>query len=98
AIAPSGPPQLSLAPECLLSAMWLQFALAIAGDKRFFACKGCGHLFEISTEKTGFRSHREFCSDSCKTIDYRRRQRTAVDLARKGEAISDIARAVETST
>jgi DNA-binding NarL/FixJ family response regulator len=90
------PPRLSFAPASLLAAMWLQFALAIAGDKPFVACKFCGRFFEISTEQTGFRTHREFCSDSCKTMDYRRRKRMALRLASEGCAIGQIARDLKT--
>src|SRR3989442_442659 len=64
-------PRLSFAPLTLLSAMWLQLALSVVGDKEFRACKLCRRLFEISTEQTGYRKHREFCSESCKTKDYR---------------------------
>ena len=90
------PPRLSLAPRSLLAAMWLQFALALRSAKEFRECKFCLRLFEISTEQTGFRSHREFCSDTCKTKDYRRRKQTAVKLARKGLPVSEIADRIET--
>jgi hypothetical protein len=86
---PKGP-VLRLTPLDLLAAMWLQFSLAIAGDKRFVACRHCQRLFEISTDPTGFRSHREFCSGSCKTLDYRKRKRTALELAGSGAGLADI--------
>ena len=84
-------PRLSFAPLTLLSAMWLQLALWVAGDKEFRACKHCQRLFEISTEQTGFRKHREFCSESCKTMDYRKRKRTALKLAGEGQSVAVIA-------
>ena len=86
----SGEPKLALKPLTLISAMWLQLALAITGEKRFVACKFCRRMFEISTEQTGFRSHREFCSDSCKTKDYRKRKRTALRLAEAGSQLREI--------
>jgi hypothetical protein len=88
---PDKPPRFSVAPLSLLTAMWLQLALAIAGDKQFVECKHCHRLMEISTEETGFRTHREFCSDSCKTKDYRKRKRTALELAARGASVSTIA-------
>lgn len=91
-------PGLTFAPLTLLAAMWLQFALALVGDKKFPECKFCRRLFEISTEKTGFRSHREFCSDSCKTMDYRKRKRTALQLATKGWSIQRVAKTTNTAT
>ena len=89
-------PRLSFRPLTLLAAMWLQLALAVAGDKHFPACKFCSRLFEVSTSPTGFRTHREFCSDSCKTRDYRRRKRLASDLATKGRSVQEIGRVTKT--
>ena len=79
------PFRLQFAPLSLLAAMWLQLASAVTGDKRFVACKFCHRLFEISTDASGFRSHREFCSGSCKTLDYRKRQRLALQLETEGK-------------
>jgi len=90
------PVRLQLAPLSLLAAMWLQLALAVTGDKRFVACKFCSRLFEISTEPSGFRSHREFCTASCKTLDYRKRQRLALTLKADGKTPGRIAAAIGT--
>lgn len=84
-------PRLSFVPQNLLAAMWLQLALAVAGDKQFRQCKFCRRLIEISTDDTGFRSHREFCSGTCKTNDYRRRRRMASALADKKTPATKIA-------
>jgi hypothetical protein len=93
---PGLPPSLSYTPLTLLAAMWLQLALAIKDDKDFQACKFCRALFEISTAQTGFRRHREFCSDSCKTKDYRKRKRTALRLLREGRPLARVAKELET--
>lgn len=90
-------PELAIEPLALVSALWLQFALAITGDKSFSECKFCKKVFEISTEQTGFRRHREFCSDSCKTMDYRKRKRTALQLAEAGETLKSIATKTDTA-
>ena len=90
-------PRVSFAPLTLLAAMWLQLALSLAGNKQFRACKNCHKLFEISTEDTGFRSHREFCSESCKTLDYRKRKREALKLASGGKSAAAIAKRLKTS-
>lgn len=94
----AGEPKLALEPLTLIAAMWLQLGLAITGEKRFVACKFCRRLFEISTEQTGFRSHREFCSDSCKTKDYRKRKRTALRLAGSGIRLREISEKTGTET
>ena len=90
------PARLSYKPLTLLAAMWLQLALAITDDKEFQACKFCRDLFEISTAQTGFRRHREFCSDSCKTKDYRKRKRTALRLLRERRPLATVAKELDT--
>lgn len=98
AFAETVPPRLTFAPLTLLAAMWLQLTLAVVGDKRFLACKFCQRVFEISTDVNGFRRHREFCSDSCKTLDYRRRKRNALKMAAEGRQINEIAKATATAS
>jgi hypothetical protein len=93
---PDSLPKLLFSPLNLLAAMWLQLALSVVGSKEFRACKHCRRLFEISTEETGYRSHREFCSESCKTKDYRRRKRTALKMAKDGAEPRKIADAIAT--
>jgi hypothetical protein len=89
-------PRLSVAPRTLLAALWLQLSLASAADKRFEKCKFCSRFFEISSEPTGKRRDREFCTDSCKTLDYRRRRRTALKLATSGAKVAFIANRTDT--
>ena len=76
---------LQIIPEDLLAAMWLQFAQAIDGNKEYRACKECGRWFEISHRQADGRTkRREFCSDACKSKDYRtRRDRAAKEAAAK---------------
>ena len=83
-------------PLTLVSAMWLQLALTLEGTKRFIECKHCGRPMEISTDQTGFRTHREFCSDACKTKDYRQRKHQVHELAAQGVAINTIVQRVGT--
>ena len=94
--APDGPPQLRVAPMTLLAAMWLQLALAVARSKEFVTCKFCKRQIEISTAESGFRTNREFCSDSCKTKDYRKRKRTALKMRTAGSSTSAIAKRLKT--
>ena len=89
-------PRFPIAPLTLLAAMWLQLSRAITGGKQFIECKSCRRLLELSTEESGFRRHREFCSDVCKTNDYRRRKRTALKLASQGKSLAEIAELTET--
>jgi hypothetical protein len=87
---------IQLIPGNLLSAMWLQFAQSIARNKRYRTCKGCSRWFEISTDETGFRINREFCSDACKSRDYRKRKDQARRLKAEGKTIVSIARELGT--
>jgi hypothetical protein len=87
---------LQIIPDTLLSAMWLQFAQAIDGNRKHRACRECGKWFEISTEGTGFRVNREFCSDPCKSKDYRSRKSEALRLKSEGKSVAIIAKALDT--
>jgi hypothetical protein len=95
-VAKDGRAQLRVAPVTLLAAMWLQLALAIAGNKNFVKCRFCERQIEISTAESGFRTNREFCSETCKTNDYRARKRKALKLAKQGKPPSKIAKIVAT--
>jgi hypothetical protein len=83
-------------PDSLLSAAWLQFAVAIDGDKEHRQCQrqACGKWFELSPEVN--RADKLFCSDVCRMRAYRQRQATARDLSAKGVPLEDIARALAT--
>lgn len=79
-----------------LEAMWLQLAMAVSGKKTFVECRFCERQIEISTAESGFRSNRVFCSQTCKTNDYRKRKREAIRLARRGKKVAAIAKLVAT--
>ena len=93
-----GEPRLMLAPVNLITALWLQLTLAITGDKRFVACKFCGRPIELSTDQTGSRRDREFCTIACKTKDYRKRKHTTARLANSGASLAEIADRIDTNT
>jgi endogenous inhibitor of DNA gyrase (YacG/DUF329 family) len=71
--------------------MWLQLAEAIAGNKLHRPCKECGKWIEISTEEDGRSARRAFCSDACKSRDYRRRIEKARQLRAEGMPVKAIA-------
>jgi endogenous inhibitor of DNA gyrase (YacG/DUF329 family) len=58
-------------PRDLLSAMWIQFGLAVGGKRQYRKCAWCGSTFEISPRIA--RTNRIFCSNACKQADYRER-------------------------
>jgi hypothetical protein len=75
---------LKMQPEDLRAAMWLQFAQAIAGKKQYRQCRVCAKWFEVLTDDDGRSARRLFCSDPCKSRDYRRRKERAVALRADG--------------
>ena len=62
----------SIAPDCLLDFLWLQFAHAIAGDVRFQSCIECGAWFIVAPGRG--REDKKFCSDACRMRAYRKRK------------------------
>ena len=64
--------QLTLMPANLLSALWLQLALAVHGKKKYRRCAWCGLPFHATAKQ--LKPERVFCSNSCRQHDYRRRR------------------------
>jgi hypothetical protein len=73
-------------PKDLLGALWVQLARAVDGNLLHRKCKGCGRWFEVSQE-AGRRSQSVFCSDACKSLDYRHNREEAARL--HGEGLTD---------
>lgn len=81
-----------LMPTTLLGAMWLQFAAAVDGLKRFQQCAQCGAPFEVSRDpKTGKRRDARFCSARCRVGHYRERIEQARRLRSTGMTVQRIA-------
>jgi hypothetical protein len=61
--------QPSLAPTDLLSALWLQFAFAVGGARRYEPCQRCAKLFPVSVlnPETGrrVRNDKAYCTPEC---------------------------------
>src|SRR5262249_46814532 len=81
------------APQSLLGAMWLKFALDISRTAEVRKCEfdPCGNWFEISSE-AGTRRTKRFCSDACKIKQDRVRQAEASYLRDSGLAPFRIAK------
>jgi hypothetical protein len=69
---------LQIVPQTLLAALWLQLARAIDTDKTYRRCKACPRWFEVSAGNS--RTDRLFCSDACKSRDYRAKKQEAIRL------------------
>ena len=73
---------LRLRPRSLIGALWLQAVLAVSEKKLFKPCRVCDHPIEIS-RTGGARTDAVFCSNKCKSRDYRQRRDKALRLARR---------------
>ena len=88
---------LRLSPRSLIGALWLQAALAITERKVFRNCLVCGRPIEIS-RSGGARTDAMFCSNSCKSRDYRARRAKAKKLADRGWKPTRIAKKLRSDT
>lgn len=86
---------LKLRPSNLLSAMWLQFALAVEEGKDFRRCIECGAWMEVTPESR--RKVARYCSNKCRSKAYRKRQEEARRLHEEGMSPAEIAEKLEST-
>lgn len=96
---PGNSPKLvvTLQPDSLLGALWLQFAAAVHANKSFAQCPQCRTIFEISRDSSGKRRSARFCSNRCRVAHYRERIERARELHARGIAPREIAPALGTT-
>lgn len=75
--------------KSLLGQLWVSFAEAIAVGKKFRRCDGCQTWFEIAPDAA--RTHRRYCSESCRGKAYRGRQDRARQLYAQNRSFEEIA-------
>lgn len=94
---PSPTNQFSLVfePPSLLTALWLQFASALTGNKAYHQCPVCQTWFELSPAVN--RADRLFCSNACRTRAYRQRITSAQRLHAQGMELEIIAQQLDTN-
>lgn len=68
-----GTPVLRFSPVNLSSALFLQFAHSVSGNKNFRACEACSNWIEV-TPGAG-RPEKLYCSDACRMRAYRKRKK-----------------------
>jgi hypothetical protein len=85
-------PSLNYMPKNLIGAIYIQFALAIEGDKEYRRCPECGKRFELTPGVN--RTSRVTCSNVCRTSAYRHRQQRARQLHAEGKGVKEIAKMV----
>ena len=80
-----------LRPLTLKSALWLQFAYAVAENRNYRRCLECATWFEVAES----RHNRFYCETSaCRNKAYRNRKERAKEMHRNGMNTSDIAERV----
>jgi hypothetical protein len=88
---------LSIRPDNLLSAMWLQYTRAVTGEVEYLRCKVCSGWMVVGSVGDGVRADREFCSGACKQRDHRNRVREANRLKARGRNVRQIAAELNTT-
>jgi hypothetical protein len=83
-------------PVSLLGVLWHQLAQSFTYQLSFRSCRVCRRQFQIGGRDTGKRSDSEFCSQACKSKDYRERKVQAQHLAAQGVSLSAIAEKLRT--
>ena len=58
-------------PRDLISALWLQFARAIEGNREYQQCEECRNWFEVSSPDGG-RKDKRFCNTACRARFWRK--------------------------
>jgi hypothetical protein len=77
----------------LVTALWMQFALAIVENKEYRRCSHCNKPFELAPDLA--RTNRDYCSHTCRLKAYRKRQKEAVRLHKQGKTLKAIADQLE---
>jgi hypothetical protein len=68
----------------LIGAMWLQFAKAVEGNRKYRQCQRqqCRKWFEVGQNTTA-RSDKKFCSPTCKSAAHREQKKEAAQVKTK---------------
>lgn len=83
-------------PDTLLSALWLQFADVITGNKTCRQCPICNEWIVVSRDTVGNRPSRRTCSNGCRQKSYNLRIAEAQRLKSEGLPPANIAQRLNT--
>jgi hypothetical protein len=87
--------ELCFVPLHLSSALWLQFAQAVDGNKGYRQCLRCSRWFEVSPRTA--RADKVFCTNACRSGALRSRQLEAHRLFDQGKHLKEIATQLRSS-
>jgi hypothetical protein len=84
-------------PPNLLGALWLQFAMAIAGNSLYRQCDHCRRWFEIGFQggDRRVRDDAKFCKPACRSRAYRERKKRAQQLFDSGSSLQTIVKELD---
>jgi hypothetical protein len=82
--------RLEVIPRTFSAFIWLQFGRAVAEGKEYSRCLECDSYFEHSA--TTARTNRRFCSNACRSKNYRERQEEARRRHAEGWSLHEIVR------
>ena len=72
----AGPPLLSMVPDDLGAALWLQFGQAVSANSQLRRCAVCPTWFSFGTG-TGRRKSAHYCSDRCRKAAWKNSEEVA---------------------
>lgn len=70
----------------LVGILWLQFAQAVAENRKFRSCEKCGTRFALTPQEA--RTNKRYCTDSCKFKAYREKKSLAIQKYNNGKGLS----------
>lgn len=89
--------RLHIVPSGLIGCLWLQFAMAVSGDKQYRQCDDCARWYEIGGNQTA-RSDKRFCDGTCKSNAHRKKKDKAREMAARHVSLAEIAQKLDTKT
>lgn len=90
------PMTLKFSPGSLITSLWLQLGKAITQDNEYRDCRQCGEWFELHPDTN--RTNRKFCSNACRSKNYRKRKKKAQKMFKRGDSVEEIAEKLITDT
>jgi hypothetical protein len=82
--------ELFIEPDSLVGALWMQFAMAVDGDRSYRRCQDCRDWYAVSGHAG--RPDKMYCSDSCRASAHRKKQAEARRLHQAGMTTRAIAK------
>ena len=83
-------PMFAIEAPDIFGAAWMDFAQAVADNRKFRSCDLCDKWFEVAPDAA--RTHRRYCSEACRGKAFRDRQDRARQLYAQKKSVEEIAK------